>query len=165
MGMLSLSACLLTAACGDSMAWLAGEPPEDQSALPPGAVRGMVGHGTWRGIVSRAQGTTYLVARTQQEWQALWDLAGSPAPAPLPERYMAVAVFLGARTGTAQGVDIVNLRVERRVGVRDSLLVDYREVAAAQPVGTGNALYRMSSPYAIMLIDTTDVPVHFIKVS
>lgn len=157
---LGLAACLLSSGCSDAIAWLSGEPPEDESALLPGAEQGIVGHGVWHGMISRAQGTTYLVARTPEEWQALWDLAGQPVPGPMPSRFMALGVFLGARTSSRMGVDITSIQVERHEGVRDRLVVQYHEV---ERIGQVSSAYTMSSPYAIMLMDLSDVPVRFIR--
>lgn len=147
--------------CSGSLAWLGGEPPPDDNALPPAVSPSLVGRGEWHGGLSRAQSTTYLVARNAAEWQSLWDLVGMRVPGALPERLMALGVFLGSRNSSGAGVEVVNTRVEHRDGMRDRLVVEYHEFdQSSRNTATGS----LTSPYAIVLVDWSDAPVRFARV-
>jgi len=156
----SLAALGLLGACADTSAWLAGEPPPSAAAQPEGAAPGLVGRGTWRGDISRAQSPTFLVARTEAEWRALWDLVGTRPPGALPENLMALAVFLGSRNSSGYGVEIVTIMADRRPGRRDQLLAEYREI---RPTSEQFQSQVLTSPYVITLIDRTDTPVRYGK--
>ncbi|MBB6250558.1 hypothetical protein [Nitrospirillum iridis] len=157
--MLTVTAGL--AGCSGGLAWLGGEPPPDDNALPAAISPSLVGRGEWHGAISRAQSTTYLVARNAAEWQSLWDLVGMRVPGALPERLMALGVFLGSRNSVGAGVEVVNTRVEHREGVRDRLVVEYHEFDQSPRNATTGSL---TSPYAIILVDWSDAPVRFARV-
>ncbi|HYC03776.1 MAG TPA: protease complex subunit PrcB family protein [Azospirillaceae bacterium] len=160
-GPLLLAAALLPlAACADTSAWLAGEPPPAAATQPAGAQVGLAGRGTWRGDISRAQSPTFLVARTDAEWRALWDLVGERAPGAMPENLMALAVFLGSRNSSGWGVEIVDIRVDRRQGRREQLLAEYREI---RPTSEQFQAQVLTSPWAITLVDRSDFPVRYGK--
>jgi len=144
--------------CSGATNWLAGEPPPPETP-PPGATIGLVGRATWSGAISEASSPGFLVARTPAEWQALWDLAGRKPPMALPERMMALAVFMGTRNTGGYGVEIVNIRLDRRVGERDRLLVEYRERTPGRM-----AQQVLTSPYTITLVDRSDTPVQYARV-
>ncbi|MDE1147612.1 MAG: hypothetical protein PW843_13500 [Azospirillaceae bacterium] len=156
----AVAAALLLTGCSSSMAWLGGDPPPDDNSVPAAASPSLVGRGEWRGTLSRAQSTTYLVARNASEWQSLWDLVGTREPGTLPDRLMALGVFSGSRNSSGAGVEIVNTRVEHRDGMRDLLVVEFREFDQAAHMPNGS----LTSPYAIVLVDWTDAPVRFAKV-
>ncbi|MEA1676640.1 hypothetical protein [Nitrospirillum sp. BR 11163] len=158
---LALGMSAVLTGCSSSMAWLGGEPPPDDNALPPAVSPSLVGRGEWHGALSRAQSTTYLVARNAAEWQSLWDLVGMRIPGTLPERLMALGVFLGSRNSSGAGVEVVNTRVEHREGMRDRLVVEYHEFdQSSRNTATGS----LTSPYAIVLVDWSDAPVRFARV-
>lgn len=101
----------------------------------------------WRGDHSQAFERAYVVARSPQDWAELWARVGDPAPAPLPDDRMAVAVFLGPRDTAGYAVTIE--RAELRDG---ALLVGYRE----RVPGPAQAVAQMqTSPYAIRLLPRT----------
>lgn len=158
---LGLATCLpFLAACGGATAWLAGEPPPKPTGEErmSGAAHGLVGRGTYIGELSQAQGQTFMVARTAQEWATLWALVGRTPPAPLGDGLMALAIFVGARTAGGYQVDILRIGVEGVPGQRDRLVVEYREI-----VPEGFAPMVMTSPYAVVLVDRSDAPVRFVK--
>lgn len=147
--------------CGGASAWLAGESTVAAAEMPPSeAGVPLVGRRQWQGDVSRAQTTAFLVARNEAEWKALWDLVGREPPGALPERLMALGVFLGTRTSTGYGVDIQTIRLDSRQGQRDRLLVEYREKSPPEEMMVAQVL---TSPYAIILVDLTDAPVRYAK--
>ncbi|WP_162937356.1 protease complex subunit PrcB family protein [Indioceanicola profundi] len=159
-----LSGCLVLvplAGCGGAGAWLAGEPTQTAGARPAGSVPGLVGRGTWTGQISLATRPTFLVARTPEEWQALWDLVGQPVPGQLPDDLMALAIFIGTRTTGGYEVHITNVRMERRTGQRDRLLVEYRERNPDRDERTAQTL---TSPYTIVLVDRTDATARYARV-
>ncbi|MDZ5647689.1 hypothetical protein [Nitrospirillum sp. BR 11828] len=152
---------MVLSGCSSSMAWLGGEPPPNDNPLPAAVSPSLVGRGEWHGTLSRAQSTTYLVARNQAEWQSLWDLVGMRAPGTLPDRLMALGVFVGSRNSSGAGVEVVNTRVEHRDGMRDRLVVEYHEFdQSSRNSATGS----LTSPYAIVLVDWSDAPVRFARV-
>ncbi|QJE73094.1 protease complex subunit PrcB family protein [Aerophototrophica crusticola] len=147
--------------CGGASAWLAGESAMSTADMPPSeAGMPLVGRRQWHGDVSRAQSTAFLVARTEAEWKALWDLVGKDPPGALPDKLMALGVFIGTRTSTGYGVDIQNIRLDSRPGQRDRLLVEYREKSPPEQLMVAQML---TSPYAIILVDQTDAPVRYAK--
>ncbi|MFC7331925.1 protease complex subunit PrcB family protein [Rhodocista pekingensis] len=158
--------CLLLAGsltgCASATNWLAGEPPPAVMAeMRDIASPGLVGRGSWAGAVSNAQSASFLVARTEAEWRALWDLVGQPPPAKLPDRLMALAVFLGTRTTAGYGVEIVDVRLERRPGQRDRLLVRYRET---EPPPGGARAQMLTSPYTIVMVDRSEAAARYSRV-
>lgn len=156
---LALMAPLVLSACGGGAgAWLAGETAGTVSGMagdapPPLATRAM-----WRAENARAQSQSFLVARTDAEWVALWDLAGRAPPGRLPPDQMALGVFLGTRTTTGYSVDILRLRPERRDGQRDRLVVEYRELTPPDGLITAQVL---TSPYAIIMVDRSEAVVRY----
>lgn len=159
LGGLFLAALVVAPGCGGgASAWLAGEAGGGLAGMsgdvpPPLAARAM-----WRADNARAQSQSFLVARSDAEWLALWDLAGRPAPGGLPGDQMALGVFLGTRTTTGYSVDIIRLRPERRTGQRDRLVVEYREISPPDGMVTAQIL---TSPYAIILVDRSDTIVRY----
>jgi len=146
--------------CGGAGAWLAGEPGDPGARRLQGATAGPVGQGTWAGEISLATRPTFIVARTAAEWQALWDLVGQPVPGALPEDLMAMAVFIGTRTTGGYAVHVTDVRLERRPGIRDRVLVEYREVEPGRDARTAQIL---TSPYAIVLVPRTSSNVRFAR--
>lgn len=159
LAILALTTPLVLSACGGGAeAWLAGEAGGGVAGIsgdvpPPLAARAM-----WRAENARAQSQSFLVARTEAEWTALWDLAGRPPPGQLPPQQMALGVFLGTRTTTGYSVDIQRLRPERQDGQRDRLVVEYREITPPDGLITSQVL---TSPYAIILVDRSEAVVRY----
>lgn len=142
---------------GGTTAWLAGESGIS-SPLSGDGPQPLVGRAQWLGETSRAQAQSFLVARTEDEWAALWDLAGRPAPGKLPDGLMALGIFLGTRTSTGYSVDVIRLRAERDMGQRDRMVVEFREKSPAEGQITAQML---TSPYAIIMVDRSDANVRY----
>lgn len=156
---LALAMPLVLAGCGAGAgAWLAGETAGAVSGMSGDAPPPLAARAMWRAENARAQSQSFLAARTDAEWAALWDLAGRPPPGRLPPEQMALGVFLGTRTTTGYSVDILRLRPERRDGQRDRLVVEYREVTPPDGLITAQIL---TSPYAIILVDRSDAAVRY----
>lgn len=156
---LALTTLLTLSACGGGAgAWLAGEAGGGVSGMSGDAPPPLAARAMWRAENARAQSQSFLVARSDAEWAALWDLAGRPPPGRLPSDQMALGVFLGTRTTTGYSVDILRLRPERRDGQRDRLVVEYREVTPPEGLITAQVL---TSPYAIILVDRSEAVVRY----
>ena len=117
---------------------------------PAGAERGTA----WQGNRSVVSERVEAVARTADEWQALWAKVGVPAPESLPDSRMAVALFLGTR---ATGGHAVSLAPPTDRGT--SVMVPYRETV---PGPNDSVDQQPTSPFAIRLIDRTPQPVRFV---
>lgn len=101
----------------------------------------------WQGGDARIEGFMAVVARTAEEWQALWRAVGKPAPGPLGgSGTLAAAIFLGAG---APASEVRITGVERRIGF---LVVSFQEAGAS--TGTG-------SPYVIRPLRDENLPVAF----
>ncbi len=99
-----------------------------------------------------------VVARTEEEWQALWKTLPLKRDAPKVSfaNTMVVAVFLGSRPSSGYSVEIVDVK---RDG--DTLLVEYVEREPAANVMTAAV---MTSPYAVAGVPMHAGPVKFVKV-
>ncbi|AUN28993.1 hypothetical protein C0V82_01045 [Niveispirillum cyanobacteriorum] len=156
---LAVAMPLALAGCGGGAgAWLAGETAGAVSGMSGDAPPPLAARAMWRAENARAQSQSFLAARNDAEWTALWDLAGRSPPGRLPPDQMALGVFLGTRTTTGYSVDILRLRPERRDGQRDRLVVEYREVTPPDGLITAQVL---TSPYAIILVDRSDAAVRY----
>src|SRR6218665_3153701 len=91
----SLGACEVTA--DPVLTFLAGEH-ENQEGTPSLF--------SWNGTNANTSVAENVVARTEEEWQALWKRVQRPAPGKLPAGKMAVAVFLGQKPTAGYGVEI-----------------------------------------------------------
>lgn len=107
----------------------------------------------WNGPLSTATVQETIVARTQEEWAALWKRVQQPMPALLPDGKMAVAVLLGERQGTGYGVEIVSTDRTQKLGQIDTLTVVYREYAPTGDQIKANEARGITSPWAIRLTD------------
>jgi hypothetical protein len=155
----ALSAVSLLTGCGNAAAWLAGEPPSTEKATMQGAAEGLAGRGLWSGEMSQAQSQISMQARTEAEWLAIWQLVGQAPPGPLPDRLMALAVFLGARNSGGYNVSIVRIGMDRLAGQRDQVRVEFRE---AKPEGVAPMV--ITSPWSVVLIDRSDADIHYVRV-
>ena len=142
--LLTVSACL--AGCADTtdpvLTFLAGESSKT-GAMPT--------RYNWSGLQAKATVQETVVARTEDEWQALWNRVQQKAPAQLPDGKMAVAILLGERQTAGYGVEIVSVDRTQRLGQIDTLTVAYREFA---PNVKDAAADTVTSPWAIQLTDT-----------
>ena len=167
-----LSAVLMLAAgCTEAMNLLAGEPLSNTEGTqiaqaPPG----IDGQFEWSGPQASVQGRTTRVARTEQEWQDLWQLAGTPAPGPLPDGWMGVGVFLGTRksAGYSVAIESVNERVtsdtrftDQGLPTSSELLISYGEQPPRPMAAVAQVL---TSPYVIRLVRRSDLPPRFVQV-
>lgn len=111
-----------------------------RSLIPADAAPGTY----WQGDRSQAFERAYVVARTPQDWEDLWARVGEPAPAPLPDGQMAVAVFVGPRDTAGYGVSIDRVQV-----TGGDLVVGYHERV---PGPTQAVAQMQTSPYAVRLL-------------
>lgn len=90
-----------------------------------------------------------FVARTQEEWEALWVLSGrqDERPALNEDEQMAVGIFLGPRSTGGYRIDILGLKATETEGVAQ---LDY-EVAEPDAVAT----QVLTTPYAIAILNRT----------
>jgi hypothetical protein len=113
---------------------------------------------------------TALVVRTPAEWQRLWTMrvqpAGAPAVAPPRvdfSKTMVIAVFAGDfREGTSVVVDKV-------VESRGRLVVSYRIDTPSRPAAVpspaaGELTPPLSSPYTIVGVPRSTLPVVFVQI-
>lgn len=124
---------------------------------------GCVGSAAFDTIAQGASGgyreRAALVIRTEEQWQALWDRhAATILPKPRPPKVdftkeMVIAVFLGEQpTG---GFSVTITQVEQRV---DALRVVVEETA---PPPDAMVTQAFSSPYHLVRLKTTDLPIDF----
>jgi hypothetical protein len=136
--------CMLSG-CGQVSAWLGGEKS-------PSELRKIVNtplqQTEWMGSLSQIQAQSFVTARTQGEWQQIWDLIGQAPPFPLPADKMAVGVFMGIRNTGGFGVTIDTITTRWVMGQRDQLVVTYDETTPPKNAMVPQAL---TSPYAIRL--------------
>jgi hypothetical protein len=108
----------------------------------------------WQGDRSTTTGRTELTARTGEDWTRLWVQAGIPAPVSLPDDRMAVALFLGPRTGAGYAVSLDPATVQD-----GTVVVPYHE-SVPGPDDPGGA--QPTSPFAVRLIAAGPQPVRFV---
>jgi hypothetical protein len=98
----------------------------------------------WHGQQSKAVERAQLLARTAQEWEALWARVGEPAPQALPTGRMAAALFLGTRDTAGFGVTIDSARTKD-----GTIIVSYHEQI---PGPSQTVAMVQTSPYAVRLL-------------
>lgn len=98
----------------------------------------------WSGGYAHGEEASTLVARDETAWAALWDKIGKPAPQPLPQGKMAVAVFLGQRRTGGYGVAIEDV-----VPTASGLTVFYRET---KPAFDHPVTMVITAPYTLRLL-------------
>ena len=116
----------------------------------PGVERGTA----WQGDTSTVAERLETVARTPEEWRALWAKAGVAAPESLSGDQMAVAIFLGAR---ASGGHAVILEAPAAAG--SGVVVPYRETV---PGPNDPVDQTPTAPFAIRLVDAKPGAVSFV---
>ncbi|HSK41000.1 MAG TPA: protease complex subunit PrcB family protein [Arenibaculum sp.] len=157
---LILSAALL-AGCEWSASLLTGEPPAWGSGTAMAEqTLGVDGEFDWQGQQAEAQGRAFGIARTGDEWQALWSRTGTQAPGPLPRGWMAVAVFAGTRPTGGYSVEIVSMDAAAQTGAPDRLRVSYRIQA---PPGDAMVTQALTSPWAIRVFPALQGEVQFME--
>jgi len=164
------SVIVFAAGCTPAMNLLAGEPlsnPEGAQATqtPPG----INGHFEWSGVQASVQGRSTIIARTEQEWQDMWQLAATPAPGPLPQGWMGIGIFLGMRQTTGYSVVIEGITeqvttdhrfTEQGLPASREMVISYGERVPSPGTMTAQML---TSPYVIRIIPRSDWPTRFIQ--
>jgi len=161
---------VLATGCTPAMNLLAGEPlsnPEGTqiAQAPPG----IAGQFEWSGTQASVQGRTTIVARTEQEWQNMWQLAATPAPGPLPQGWMGIGIFLGMRQTAGYSVVIEGVTeqvttdqrfTEQGLPASREMVISYGE--RTPPPGTMTAQV-LTSPYVIRIVPRSDWPTRFVQ--
>jgi hypothetical protein len=144
--------------CQWGASFLAGEPPAWDGTLQK--MPGIDGRLEWSGQQSEIQGRLTMVARTQEEWDEMWRRAAQPPPAPLPEGWMAVAVFAGLQNsgGTAVRIEQAGGPWRANYSAVERMLVTYR---ISQPPSDAIVTQAQASPWAIRLVRATPLRVEF----
>jgi len=111
-----------------------------------------------KGTQSSIDAARTVVARTPQEWTAVWraHAHGKPAPAIDFTREMVVGVFLGTRPTAGYGVEIAGAREDAGV-----LVVQYREGSPPRDAMTAQVL---TMPYHLVAVPKASGEVRFEKV-
>jgi hypothetical protein len=118
--------------------------------VPPRSADAALAAGTaFEGTAASPAASGSYVARTQEEWERLWALAGTPPPGPLPADAAAVGVFAGEQAVPGGRVFTADLDVERSLGPADEAVLRY---AANMPGGSPPAEAAGRAPWAIRLI-------------
>jgi hypothetical protein len=164
------SAIVFATGCTPVMNLLAGEPLSNaegtQSARTP---PGINGHFEWSGTQAGVQGRTTLIARTEQEWQDIWQLAATPAPGPLPQGWMGIGIFLGMRQTAGYSVVIEGITeqvttdqrfTEQGLPASREVVISYGERIPAPGTMTAQML---TSPYVIRIVPRSDWPTRFVQ--
>jgi hypothetical protein len=130
-------------------AWVQGSSP--QSLLPLRSIE--------RGQISSIDEPRQTVARSPQEWAALWRAHARDRPLPDVDfsKEMVVAVFLGSRPTAGFSVEITGMK-EASNG---TLIVQYREAAPRADAVTAQII---TAPFHIVAIPRRAGEVVFEKV-
>ncbi len=164
------SVIVFATGCTPAMNLLAGEPlsnPEgaETARTPPG----IDGYFEWTGTQAGVQGRTTLIARTEQEWQDMWQLAATPAPGPLPQGWMGIGVFLGMRQTAGYSVAIEGVTeqvttdqrfIQQGLPASREVVISYGERAPAPGAMSAQVL---TSPYVIRIVPRMDWPTRFVQ--
>ena len=110
-----------------------------------------------KGDLSDQDTPRQVVARTSQEWQAVWKLHSTTAPLPPVEfsSQMVVGVFLGSRPSAGYAVEIVGTHSEG-----PALVVEYTQT---QPGRGMMAAEMITEPYHLVSIPAHADPVRFVE--
>lgn len=158
-GLLAGAMLFAMAGCDTLSHRLAGEPlPGTRAALEPPPDLTVAGDSAWQGDQATAPHPAFLTARTEPEWQALWQATGTPAPGPLPPGTLAAGVFLSQRPTGGYAVAIEDWSIQPVSGAGEVLLIGWREKVPPADAAVTQAL---TSPWAIKLLRATSLPAHF----
>ena len=139
--------------------------PPGPGMRPPG-IDGLF---EWNGTQAGVQGRTTLIAKTEQEWQDMWQLAASPPPGPLPQGWMAIGIFLGMRQTAGFSVAIEGITeqvttdqrfTEQGLPASREVVISYGERIPAPGAMTAQML---TSPYVIRIVPRSDWPTRFVQ--
>ena len=133
----------------------AGTPASGAPAAAASPVQMQTLNADMMSAIDRAE---QVVARSEKEWQALWQrhALGRPAPAVDFSRHMVVAVFLGSRPTAGHRVQITGVRTEGA-----TLVVQWSET---RPGADQVAAQVMTSPSHIVTVPRHTGEVRFEKV-
>jgi hypothetical protein len=156
--------------CTPVMNLLAGEPLSNgEGTQTAGAPPGIDGLFEWSGMQAGVQGRTTLIAKTEQEWQDMWQLAATPPPGPLPQGWMGIGIFLGMRQTAGYSVAIEGITEQVTTDQRftEQGLPPSREmvVAYGERIPTPGAMNAqvLTSPYVIRIIPRSDWQTRFVQ--
>src|SRR4051812_9388228 len=159
-----------TTGCTPAMNLLAGEPLSNpDGAQVAQAPPGINGQFEWTGVQASVQGRATIIARTEQEWQNMWQLAATPAPSPLPQGWMGIGIFLGMRQTAGYSVVIEGITeqvttdqrfTEQGLPASREMVISYGERAPAPGTMTAQVL---TSPYVIRIVPRSDWPTRFVQ--
>ena len=90
----------------------------------------------WKGAFSPVTEPAHMVAKTQEEWEALWKRIDKPAPAADLKKFFAVAVFLGTEPTGGYGVSFEAKKNTVRYTIKKP---------------EGMAIQALTQPYAVRL--------------
>jgi hypothetical protein len=111
-----------------------------------------------RGPMSGVDEHREVVARTPEEWTALWGTL--PARRPMPKvtftNTMIAALFAGERPSTGYSVEFTAVRIDG-----DTLVIEYVEKAPGPEVAAGQMV---TTPYFVAGVPLHAGPVRFVKV-
>jgi VWFA-related protein len=110
-----------------------------------------------RGPMSGIDAYREVVARTPEEWTALWGTL--PARRPMPKvtfaNTMIAALFVGERPSTGYSVEFTGVRVDG-----DTMVIEYVEKAPGPDVAAGQMI---TTPYFVAGVPLHAGPVRFVK--
>ena len=111
-----------------------------------------------KGTQSGVDAARTVVARTPEEWTAVWRAHAPEKPAPAVDftREMIVGVFLGTRPTAGYGVEIAGAREDA-----GGLVVQYREGSPPRDAMTAQVL---TMPYHLVAVPKREGEVKFEKV-
>ena len=111
----------------------------------------------WKGFQAQREKPLNQVVRDEESWKSLWGEASSEK---LPEvdftQFMVVGVFLGLKPTGGYEAEILEPKVEGK-----RLVVEYRE---ENPPPGSFVIQAFTSPYHLMILPKTDLPVAFRKI-
>lgn len=156
--LLLLGAAVLVPGCEWAGSALTGEPPFWPGDTSARSRTGIAGEVEWSGQQAGVQGRTYFAARTEEEWRRIWELTGQEPPGPLPESWMAVAVFAGARSTGGHSVEIGSVGPVQRSGMPSEVRATYR---IREPARDAMVTQALTSPWAVRIVPNLPGQVRF----
>jgi hypothetical protein len=143
-----------SALTGEAPFWAGSAPGQGGARARPG----IDGEVRWSGQQAAVQGRALLAARTDEEWRRIWELAGEEPPGPLPDGWMAVAVFAGVRDTGGHSVEIGTVGPEEETGMPPRVHAVYR---IREPAPDAMVTQALTSPWAVRIVPELPGPVRF----
>jgi len=130
------------------------QPPAPSPPPPPARLVVPVARGPQSGVATHRE----MIARTEDEWAALWKSLPLTRPAPKVSfaNTMIAAVFLGERPTAGYGVEIVGVKADGEV-----LVIEYVERRPGDGVSGAQVL---TTPFAVAGVPMHQGDVRFVKV-